>query len=175
MLEVTAPASETALRIDFANVFKNSEPYRSVHIAVSRNSSFKHIGQTSWNLERIASSIIGRLLCFFWTAKDYYGIATNSLEYIRRNKDLIKELSVPAPGSNDLDFPTKYSQSFFTQCMACLWKQHWSYWRNPSYTAVRLMFTTLTALVFGTIFWRLGSKMYVNGKTGFSPLLFLKC
>ncbi|KAI8548584.1 hypothetical protein RHMOL_Rhmol07G0284000 [Rhododendron molle] len=27
MLEVTAPASETALGIDFANVFKNSEPY----------------------------------------------------------------------------------------------------------------------------------------------------
>ncbi|KAH7847927.1 hypothetical protein Vadar_031716 [Vaccinium darrowii] len=104
MLEVTSPASETALGIDFANVFKNSEAYR-------------------------------------------------------RNKDLIKELSIPAPGSKDLDFPTKYSQSFFMQCMACLWKQHWSYWRNPSYSAVRLMFTTFIALLLGTMFWRLGSKM----------------
>lgn len=44
MLEVTAPASETALGIDFANVFRNSEPYRSVHVAVSRNSNIKNIG-----------------------------------------------------------------------------------------------------------------------------------
>ncbi|KAF8034213.1 hypothetical protein BT93_C0484 [Corymbia citriodora subsp. variegata] len=42
--------------------------------------------------------------------------------------------------------------------MACLWKQHWSYWRNPAYTAVRLLFTTFIALMFGTIFWNLGSK-----------------
>lgn len=42
--------------------------------------------------------------------------------------------------------------------MACLWKQHWSYWRNPPYTAVRFLFTTFIALMFGTIFWDMGSK-----------------
>lgn len=31
-----------------------------------------------------------------------------------------------APGSKDLYFPTKYSQSFFKQCITYLWKQHWS-------------------------------------------------
>ncbi|KAL7164342.1 hypothetical protein ACSBR2_040288 [Camellia fascicularis] len=103
MLEVTSPAQESALGINFAEVYRNSELYR-------------------------------------------------------RNKDLIKEYSVPAPGSKELQFPTKYSQTFYTQCMACLWKQHWSYWRNPSYNAVRLMFTTFIALMFGTIFWDLGSK-----------------
>lgn len=82
----------------------------------------------------------------------------NNSELYRRNKQLIKELSTPAPGSKDLYFPTQYSQSFFTQCMACLWKQHWSHWRNPPYTAVRLLFTTFTALMFGTMFWDLGSK-----------------
>ncbi|OWM82299.1 pleiotropic drug resistance protein 1-like isoform X1 [Punica granatum] len=76
----------------------------------------------------------------------------------RRNKALIKELSVPAPGSSDLYFPTQYSQSLFTQCMACLWKQSWSYWRNPPYTAVRFLFTTFIALMFGTMFWDLGSR-----------------
>nr|GLL46785.1 pleiotropic drug resistance protein 1-like [Ipomoea trifida] len=81
-----------------------------------------------------------------------------SSELYRRNKALIQELSKPALGSKDLYFPTKYSQSFFTQCMACLWKQHWSYWRNPPYTAVRLMFTTFNALLFGTIFWGIGPK-----------------
>ncbi|KAL0407832.1 UNVERIFIED_CONTAM: Pleiotropic drug resistance protein 1 [Sesamum radiatum] len=81
-----------------------------------------------------------------------------SSELYMRNKALIKELSVPRPGTKDLSFPTKYSQSFLTQCIACLWKQHWSYWRNPPYTAVRFLFTTVLALIFGTMFWDLGSK-----------------
>ncbi|KAK4776338.1 hypothetical protein SAY86_005026 [Trapa natans] len=76
----------------------------------------------------------------------------------RRNRALIEELSVPGPGSKDLYFPTQYSQPFFTQCMACLWKQRCSYWKNPSYTAVRLLFTTVIALMFGTMFWDLGSR-----------------
>ncbi|XP_047970784.1 pleiotropic drug resistance protein 1-like [Salvia hispanica] len=76
----------------------------------------------------------------------------------QRNKALIKELNVPRPGTKDLYFPTQYSQSFLTQCIACLWKQHWSYWRNPPYTAVRFLFTTFIALIFGTMFWDLGSK-----------------
>ncbi|KAK4380974.1 Pleiotropic drug resistance protein 1 [Sesamum angolense] len=79
-------------------------------------------------------------------------------ELYTRNKALIKELSIPRPGTKNLFFPTKYSQSFLTQCIACLWKQHWSYWRNPPYTAVRFLFTTFIALIFGTMFWDLGSK-----------------
>ncbi|OAY78663.1 ABC transporter G family member 39 [Ananas comosus] len=77
----------------------------------------------------------------------------------RRNKALIHELSAPPPGSSVLFFPTKYSQSFFQQCTACLWKQHKSYWRNPSYTATRIFFTAVIALIFGTIFWKLGKKV----------------
>ncbi|RWV95572.1 hypothetical protein GW17_00041791 [Ensete ventricosum] len=77
---------------------------------------------------------------------------------LRRNKNLIKELSIPPAGSSDLYFPTQYSQSLPVQCMACLWKQHLSYWRNPPYTAVRFFFTVVVALMFGTIFWDLGRK-----------------
>ncbi|XP_043711176.1 pleiotropic drug resistance protein 1-like isoform X2 [Telopea speciosissima] len=79
-------------------------------------------------------------------------------ELYKRNKAMIMELSEPIPGSKDLHFPTQYSQSFFTQCVACLWKQHWSYWRNPPYNAVRLFFTTIIALILGTLFWDLGSR-----------------
>ncbi|KAG6571198.1 Pleiotropic drug resistance protein 1, partial [Cucurbita argyrosperma subsp. sororia] len=90
------------------------------------------------------------------------GVNFNTLykksELFRRNKDLIKQLSVPSENSKELYFPTKYSQSFVVQCIACLWKQHLSYWRNPSYSAVRFLFTTIIALMFGTIFWDLGSK-----------------
>ncbi|AAF71978.1 Putative ABC transporter [Arabidopsis thaliana] len=88
---------------------------------------------------------------------DFAQVYKNS-ELYKRNKELIKELSQPAPGSKDLYFPTQYSQSFLTQCMASLWKQHWSYWRNPPYTAVRFLFTIGIALMFGTMFWDLGGK-----------------
>ncbi|KAH0704878.1 hypothetical protein KY290_012000 [Solanum tuberosum] len=77
----------------------------------------------------------------------------------RRNKTLISELNVPRPGTKDLHFDNQYSQPFWTQCMACLWKQHWSYWRNPAYTAVRYIFTIFIALAIGTMFWDLGSKV----------------
>ncbi|KAI9107454.1 hypothetical protein K1719_021491 [Acacia pycnantha] len=88
---------------------------------------------------------------------DFADLYKNS-ELYRRNKELIGELSKPIPGSNDLHFSTQYAQPFMVQCMACLWKQHWSYWRNPPYTAVRQLFTTFIALIFGTMFWDLGSK-----------------
>ncbi|XVE63543.1 hypothetical protein DITRI_Ditri07aG0028400 [Diplodiscus trichospermus] len=88
---------------------------------------------------------------------NFTNIYKNS-ELYRRNKALIKELSTPVPGSQDLHLHSRYSQPFFIQCMACLWKQYWSYWRNPPYTAVRFIFTTFIALLLGTIFWDLGSK-----------------
>ncbi|KAB2636439.1 pleiotropic drug resistance protein 1-like [Pyrus ussuriensis x Pyrus communis] len=80
---------------------------------------------------------------------DFAEVYKNS-ELYRRNKEHIKELSTPASDSKDLHFPTQYSQPFLTQCIACLWKQHWSYWHNPLYTAIKLM--------FGTMFSNLGSK-----------------
>ncbi|KAG4137150.1 hypothetical protein ERO13_D07G054200v2 [Gossypium hirsutum] len=89
---------------------------------------------------------------------DFADIYKNS-DLHRRNKALIEDLSKPAAGSKELYFPTQYSQSFLIQCAACLWKQHWSYWRNPPYTAVRFLFTAVIALMFGTMFWDLGSKM----------------
>ncbi|KAG5540559.1 hypothetical protein RHGRI_020691 [Rhododendron griersonianum] len=88
---------------------------------------------------------------------DFAHVYKNS-ELYRRNKNTIMELSTPLPGSKELYFTTQYSQSFFIQCMACLWKQHLSYWRNPPYTAVRFLFSTMVALLFGTIFWDIGSK-----------------
>ncbi|XP_017215242.1 pleiotropic drug resistance protein 1-like [Daucus carota subsp. sativus] len=91
---------------------------------------------------------------------DFTEVYKNSDLY-RRNKALITELSTPRPGSRDLTFSTQYAQSFLSQFVACLWKQRASYWRNPSYTAVRFLFTTFIALMFGTMFWDLGTK----GKT----------
>ncbi|KAK2651443.1 hypothetical protein Ddye_011299 [Dipteronia dyeriana] len=85
---------------------------------------------------------------------DFYKVS----ELYRRNKALIKQYNSPAPNSKDLHFPTQYSLSFISQCMACLWKQYLSYWRNPQYTAVRIFFKTVAAFMFGSMYWDLGSK-----------------
>ncbi|MCD7456583.1 transcription factor [Datura stramonium] len=89
---------------------------------------------------------------------DFTELYKNS-DLFRRNKALIDELSVPRAGTSDLHFETEFSQPFWVQCMACLWKQHWSYWRNPAYTAVRFLFTTFIALIFGSMFWDIGTKV----------------
>ncbi|KAK7284172.1 hypothetical protein RJT34_18913 [Clitoria ternatea] len=88
-----------------------------------------------------------------------FAVVYKNSELYRRNKSLIKELSTPSPGSKDLYFPSQYSTSFLTQCMACLWKQHWSYWRNPVYTAIRFLYSTAVAVLLGSMFWNLGSKI----------------
>nr|XP_007162612.1 hypothetical protein PHAVU_001G166000g [Phaseolus vulgaris]ESW34606.1 hypothetical protein PHAVU_001G166000g [Phaseolus vulgaris] len=89
---------------------------------------------------------------------DFAEVYKNS-ELYRRTKALVKELSTPSPGSKDLYFSSQYSTSFFTQCMACLWKQHWSYWRNSQYTVLRFLFSTTVAVLLGSMFWNLGSKI----------------
>ncbi|XP_052166849.1 ABC transporter G family member 46 [Oryza glaberrima] len=91
------------------------------------------------------------------TGVNFTQVYKNS-ELYRRNKNLIKELSTPHDGSSDLLFPTKYSQTFVIQCLACLWKQRLSYWRNPPYIAVNFFFTVVIALLFGTMFWGVGRK-----------------
>uniref|UniRef100_A0ACD5TSL6 Uncharacterized protein n=1 Tax=Avena sativa TaxID=4498 RepID=A0ACD5TSL6_AVESA len=89
---------------------------------------------------------------------DFAEIYANSALY-RSNQDLIKELSVQPPGSQDLSFPTKYSQSFLNQCMANAWKQFRSYWKNPPYNAMRYLMTFLYAVLFGTVFWGKGNNI----------------
>ncbi|MQM16082.1 hypothetical protein Taro_049036, partial [Colocasia esculenta] len=81
-----------------------------------------------------------------------------SSELFLTTRALIGELGQPIPGAKDLYFSTQHSQPFLHQCIACLWKQHKSYWRNPAYSSIRIFFTIVTALLFGTIFWRLGTK-----------------
>ncbi|KAK7320707.1 hypothetical protein VNO77_30426 [Canavalia gladiata] len=105
----------------------------------------------TWMLEVTSA---GTEACLKVNFTDVY----KSSELHRRNKQLIRELSMPPQGSKDLQFDSQYSQTLVMQCMACLWKQHLSYWRNTPYTAVRLLFTTLIALLFGIIFWDIGLK-----------------
>ncbi|KAL4304239.1 hypothetical protein GQ457_10G008600 [Hibiscus cannabinus] len=96
MLEVTNPAVEQRLDIDFADIYKNSAQYREVEGSIAR-------------------------------------------------------LSVPAPGSKVLKFPSTYSQGRLSQFLICLKKQNIVYWRSPRYNLVRLVFTSVCALIFGSV------------------------
>ncbi|XVF82763.1 hypothetical protein PTKIN_Ptkin16aG0075400 [Pterospermum kingtungense] len=107
----------------------------------------------TWMLEISSTAVEAQL------DVDFAEIYANS-ELYRRNDELIKDLSTPVPGTKDLHFPTTYSQDFFTQCKACFWKQHHSYWRNPQYNAIRFFMTFFVGIIFGMIFWDKGDKIH---------------
>ncbi|KAJ7565358.1 hypothetical protein O6H91_02G066900 [Diphasiastrum complanatum] len=105
----------------------------------------------TWMLEVSSNSVEQRM------GIDFAEIYKQS-SLFQRNKALVKELSVPAPGAKRLHFATEYSQKSLGQFICCLWKQNLTYWRSPDYNCVRIFFTLVTALVFGTIFWKSGPK-----------------
>ncbi|XVE73517.1 hypothetical protein DITRI_Ditri11bG0124600 [Diplodiscus trichospermus] len=75
------------------------------------------------------------------------------------NKELVKELRVPAQGSKGLRFTTRFPRNGWEQFKACLWKQHLSYWRNPSYNLGRLIFNMVSSFLFGALLWQKGQKV----------------
>ncbi|KAJ0668683.1 putative ABC-type sulfate transporter [Helianthus annuus] len=75
-----------------------------------------------------------------------------------RNIALVKELSIPPSGAKQLFYTTQYAQSMWSQFKSCIQKQWHSYWRTPEYNLVRFCFTLVTALLVGTIFWKVGTK-----------------
>ncbi|KAL0429862.1 UNVERIFIED_CONTAM: ABC transporter G family member 36 [Sesamum radiatum] len=105
----------------------------------------------TWMLEASSVATEARLGLDF---AEYY----KSTSLYQRNKALVEELSMPAPGAKDLYFSTQYSQPTWGQFKSCLWKQWWTYWRSPDYNLVRYFFTLACALLVGTIFWRVGTK-----------------
>uniref|UniRef100_A0A7N2R0V3 ABC transporter domain-containing protein n=1 Tax=Quercus lobata TaxID=97700 RepID=A0A7N2R0V3_QUELO len=76
-----------------------------------------------------------------------------------KNKELVRQLSSPPPGSRDLYFPTLFSQNGWGQFKSCLWKQHLAYWRSPAYNLMRILFALISALIFGVLYWNQGKKI----------------
>ncbi|XP_031100886.1 ABC transporter G family member 31 [Ipomoea triloba] len=88
---------------------------------------------------------------------DFAELYRNSEQY-REVEASIKRLSVPPENSEPLKFKSDYSQDIFSQFRICLWKKNIIYWRSPSYNAVRICFTIITALIVGSVFWNIGSR-----------------
>ena len=141
MLEISSPAVESRLGVDFAELYTKSELYQ---LSITWRCTLRVLMPlyTFFNL---------KLLMIFPFS---FLVSTP----FRRNQELIKELSTPLQGTKDLYFPSKYSQSFITQCKACFWKQKMSYWRNPQYNVIRFFLAITVGLIFGFIFWKRGDK-----------------
>ncbi|XP_076956671.1 pleiotropic drug resistance protein 3-like [Bidens hawaiensis] len=107
----------------------------------------------TWMLEVSSTSMEAEL------GVDFGQIYSTSTLY-ESNKELVKTLSKPPPGSKDLYFPTRFPQNGWGQFKACLWKQHLSYWRSPSYNLMRSMYMLFTSFMFGLLFWNQGEKIH---------------
>ncbi|KAE8705821.1 Pleiotropic drug resistance protein 3 [Hibiscus syriacus] len=105
----------------------------------------------AWMLEVTSSAEENRL------GVDFAEIYRRS-NLFQRNRELVENLSNPSSNIKELNFPSKYPQSFYEQFLSCLWKQNLSYWRNPQYTAVKFFYTVVISLMLGTICWKFGSK-----------------
>ncbi|KAH1114108.1 hypothetical protein J1N35_007486 [Gossypium stocksii] len=106
----------------------------------------------TWMLEVTSTSVeVGNGIDF---AQIYKGSTL-----CKENKELVKQLSSPTPGSKDLYFPTRFPQNGLEQFKACLWKQCLSYWRSPAYNLTRIVFMTASSLMFGVLFWRQGKNI----------------
>jgi ABC-type multidrug transport system permease subunit len=104
----------------------------------------------TWMLEVTNTSIENQL------GVDFADLYLRSNLY-RQNKQLVEQLKTPQPGSEDLYFPTQYSQNSYKQLTTILWKQFITYWRSPGYNLVRYIFTFLISLIFGSLFWQIGT------------------
>ncbi|KAI3954477.1 hypothetical protein MKW92_053462 [Papaver armeniacum] len=89
--------------------------------------------------------------------QDFADIYRDSQQF-RGVEALIEELRTPPPGSEPLRFSATFATTRLTQFITCLWKQHLVYWRSPQYNVVRLVFTTISALIIGSVFWNVGSR-----------------
>ncbi|KAJ1403026.1 P-loop containing nucleoside triphosphate hydrolase [Sesbania bispinosa] len=75
--------------------------------------------------------------------------------------EVVRQLSEPPPGSRDLHFSTPFPQNNLGQFMACLWKQHLSYWRSPEYNLTRFVFMVVAAVAIEIPYILVQSILYV--------------
>ncbi|KAF2312692.1 hypothetical protein GH714_039655 [Hevea brasiliensis] len=87
----------------------------------------------------------------------------------KENKELVKQMSLPTPGSKELNFATRFPQNGWEQFKACLWKHQLSYWRSPSYNLTRIVYMMATSILFGA---RSGS---MERKCASGGTIFIHC
>ncbi|TVU02127.1 hypothetical protein EJB05_52394, partial [Eragrostis curvula] len=119
---------------------------------------------STWILEATSTSMEAQL------GVDFAQIYRDS-SICKDNDTLVRNLSIPPPGTSDLLFPTQYPQRFWEQFKACLWKQSLSYWRSPSYNLVRIVFITISCIAFGALYWQQGDINHINDQQSLFTIL----
>ncbi len=171
MLEVTSQASEQKLDVNFADIYTKSALYQWVnHLSISLS---PYVGSHScrlWVIDGVQQW--GKWRWWQnWSHQSPCNKGSETLnDFCRCNEDLINQLSSPAPGVQDISFPTEYAQPFWQQCLACLWKQRRSYWRNPYYNVIRIFLAVLYGCFYGTICLGFGHHRYILLSNKYSAL-----
>eukprot|EP00798_Chlamydomonas_sp_ICE-L_P003260 gene3260-13284_t len=60
-------------------------------------------------------------------------------------------------GSTDLHFDNEYPVGYWRQMRLLIQRNLTTYWRSPNCNFVRMLITIMTALVFGTLYWDIGT------------------
>ncbi|CAL5380308.1 unnamed protein product [Camellia sinensis] len=100
----------------------------------------------TWMLEITSRSAEAQL------SVDFTQVYKNCVLY-QNNKEHVNSWSTPPPSSKELYFATRFSQNGWGQFKSCLWKQHLSYWRSPSYNLMRFTYMLIASLFFRILFW----------------------
>ncbi|CAL5380310.1 unnamed protein product [Camellia sinensis] len=118
----------------------------------------------TWMLEITSRSAEAQLYV------DFTQVYKNCVLY-QNNKEHVNRWSTPPPGSKELYFASRFSPNGWGQFKSCLWKQHLSYWRSPSYNLLRFTYMLIASLFFGILFWDQGRK--INSQQGVFNALVL--
>jgi ABC-type multidrug transport system permease subunit len=110
------------------------------------------INPATWMLESSTPGMEERLHVSF---ADVY----DQSEVFGETKKVIDAASKPKEGSEPLYFDSVYPRNFMQQAKICFDKFWITYWRTPEYNATRFSFSVGVALLFGTVFWKLGGKL----------------
>ncbi|XP_048137645.1 pleiotropic drug resistance protein 3-like [Rhodamnia argentea] len=88
-----------------------------------------------------------------------YSVIYKESDQCRMNQELVRELSLPAPGTKETCFSARFPQNSWEQFKTCLWKQHLTYWRSPKYNLVRPLFITASSLLCAALLWQKGKEI----------------
>ncbi|MBA0802437.1 hypothetical protein Gohar_012726, partial [Gossypium harknessii] len=114
----------------------------------------------TWMLEVTSTSVEAQLgIDFALIYKESHLYKYIMFLLCRRNKEIVQSQSLPAQGSEKLQFSTPFPQNGWEQLKACLWKQHLSYWRSPKYNLARLAFTISSSSFYGALLWQKGQNL----------------
>ncbi|CAM9519315.1 unnamed protein product, partial [Laminaria digitata] len=105
-----------------------------------------NVNPATWMLEVIGAGTSGKVNPQMYA--DYYNKSKQKEATTRQ----LKQLMVPAEGSEPLNFKSIYAASTRLQGRACMERAVIQYWRNPTYNFMRMQLSIVIAVIFGSSF-----------------------